>query len=149
MRALIDASVLLRFPLPSMNPARAVDVIVQAALDEVFQLLQPPELSVELADKLATDPYFLSRVDPERVRVLAVVLSEVASTLPPYDAPFPTWTRDPDDDYLLAYALRYGADFLVTGDRDLLDLGEAFAPLRIVDPGEFVRELRARGLLDE
>lgn len=149
LRALIDASVLLRLPLPSSNPARAVDLIVQAALASVFELLQPPELNVEVANKLATNPYFVSRVDPQRVRILAVALEVVATPLPPYGGPFPTLTRDPDDDCLLAYALRDGADFLVTGDRDLLDLGEAFAPLRIVDPGEFVRELRARGLLDE
>ena len=66
MRALVDASVLLRFPLPSRNPARAVDLI---------------------------------------------------------------------------------ADFLVTGDRDLLALAPAYDPPRIVIPGAFVSELRARGLV--
>ena len=73
---------------------------------------------------------------------------QLLGLLAPFAPPFPPRTRDPKDDYLLAYALRDGADVLVTGDRDLLDSGDVFAPLRIVDPGEFVRELGARGLID-
>ena len=44
--------------------------------------------------------------------------------------------RDPDDQWILASALAGEADVLVTGDRDLLELGEA-APPRIVDPRGF------------
>jgi uncharacterized protein len=44
--------------------------------------------------------------------------------------------RDPDDRWVLASAVEGGADVLVTGDRDLLDLGGR-APLSIVDPRGF------------
>lgn len=44
--------------------------------------------------------------------------------------------RDPDDRWVLASAVAGAADVLVTGDRDLLDLGE-LAPLPIVDPRGF------------
>ena len=44
--------------------------------------------------------------------------------------------RDPDDRWVLASAVEGGADVLVTGDRDLLDLGGG-APLPIVDPRGF------------
>lgn len=44
--------------------------------------------------------------------------------------------RDPDDRWVLASAVAGAADVLVTGDRDLLDLGER-APLPIVDPRGF------------
>jgi uncharacterized protein len=44
--------------------------------------------------------------------------------------------RDPDDKWILASALAANADVLVTGDRDLLDLGPD-APLRILDPRGF------------
>jgi putative PIN family toxin of toxin-antitoxin system len=41
--------------------------------------------------------------------------------------------RDPDDDAILACARAAGADYLVTGDADLLELG-AFEEIRIVTP---------------
>ena len=44
--------------------------------------------------------------------------------------------RDPDDAWVLASAAAGVADVLVTGDRDLLDLGKR-APLPIVDPRGF------------
>lgn len=44
--------------------------------------------------------------------------------------------RDPDDDAILACALEAGADYLVTGDVDLLEL-KIFKGIRIVTPREF------------
>ena len=44
--------------------------------------------------------------------------------------------RDPDDDSILACALEAGADYLVTGDVDLLEL-KIFKGIRIVSPREF------------
>lgn len=44
--------------------------------------------------------------------------------------------RDPDDKWILASALAAKVDVLVTGDRDLLDLGPN-APIRILDPRGF------------
>lgn len=49
--------------------------------------------------------------------------------------------RDPDDRWVLGSALAANADILVTGDRDLLDLGSR-APLRILDPRGFWSLLR-------
>lgn len=48
-------------------------------------------------------------------------------------------SRDPDDDYLVALAVDAEADALVTGDRDLLDLGDP--PIRILTPAETLAEL--------
>jgi putative PIN family toxin of toxin-antitoxin system len=49
--------------------------------------------------------------------------------------------RDPDDRWVLASALSAKVDVLVTGDRDLLELGRN-APLRILDPRGFWNLLR-------
>jgi putative PIN family toxin of toxin-antitoxin system len=49
-------------------------------------------------------------------------------------------SRDPKDDPFLAGALAGGADYLVTNDRDLLDLGKPFG-VAIVTPVEFLRVL--------
>ena len=44
--------------------------------------------------------------------------------------------RDPDDLGILAEALAAGADLLVTGDHDLLDIAE-LSPVRILSPRHF------------
>ena len=46
-----------------------------------------------------------------------------------------TATRDVDDDYLVALARSYGADYIVTGDNDLLDWGEQQPP--VITPAAF------------
>jgi uncharacterized protein len=50
-------------------------------------------------------------------------------------------SRDPKDDPFLAGALAGGAEYLVTNDRDLLDLGSPFG-IAIVTPVQFLRILR-------
>lgn len=49
--------------------------------------------------------------------------------------------RDPDDAWVLASAVAGGADLLVTGDRDLLDIASV-AQLRIVNPRDCWEALR-------
>jgi putative PIN family toxin of toxin-antitoxin system len=51
---------------------------------------------------------------------------------PPVDAPI----RDPDDVPVVSFALAVGADVLVTGDRDLLDVASEL-PLAVVLPRAF------------
>lgn len=102
-----------------------------------------------MVDKVEIDPYLKARTTPERARVFLEALVGIGGLLPPLSAPSPVLTRDPKDDYLLAYAIRDRADVLVTGDEDLLALAPSIATPRIVDPGAFVRELRARGLIDQ
>ena len=45
-------------------------------------------------------------------------------------------SKDPDDDRVLECALAFKADFIVTGDKHLLQIG-GFRGIKIVTPGEF------------
>lgn len=49
-------------------------------------------------------------------------------------------SRDAADDPFLACAIASQAKYIVTSDRDLLDLGKPFG-IRIVTPAEFIREI--------
>jgi len=54
-----------------------------------------------------------------------------------------TESRDPDDNLLLATALAGRADYLLTNDRDLLDLPMEFQaklPFLILPPWAFIKE---------
>jgi putative PIN family toxin of toxin-antitoxin system len=48
--------------------------------------------------------------------------------------------RDPKDDMLLECCIEAKADFLVTGDADLLNIADLPFNLRIVAPSEFLKE---------
>jgi predicted nucleic acid-binding protein len=58
-------------------------------------------------------------------------------------------TRDPDDDYIAGVAYQGGADVIVSGDKDLLDLPDRAIKdamggvlARILSPREFLEDLR-------
>ncbi len=60
-------------------------------------------------------------------------------------------SRDPADDKFLAAAVEGKAEYVVTGDKDLLVL-KAYRRVEIVTPGRFVRILareRSKGPLDQ
>ncbi|MFT3779848.1 MAG: putative toxin-antitoxin system toxin component, PIN family [Ottowia sp.] len=56
--------------------------------------------------------------------------------------PIPPTCRDPDDDAVLACALAADADFIVSGDKDLLTLGH-FQRIPIVTAAQALARLRA------
>ena len=49
-------------------------------------------------------------------------------------------SRDPDDDAILAAAVERCADYIVTGDQDLLAIGD-YQSTRIVTPRAFLQRL--------
>lgn len=55
----------------------------------------------------------------------------------------PRTARDPRDDHILACAVEGHADYIVSGDDDLLSLGR-HADIPIVRPGTYVRVLEER-----
>ena len=51
----------------------------------------------------------------------------------------PRISPDPDDDYLIALARAAGADYIVSGDSDLLDLTDPHPP--VLTPRQFLNVL--------
>lgn len=84
----------------------------------------------------------LDRVLSGRFRVPAGTVSDILAllhsfeTVPKPAAPPAVRVRDADDAWVLASALAASADVLVTGDKDLLSIGD-LPGLRIVDPRGF------------
>lgn len=144
MRALLDANILLRTLLPSTNPTRAVALILEAGLTGRYTLLLTPELLAEVIDKAQSKPYLAARIGRERAQAFTGLLKQRGELLPNLIGQFPPVGCDPDDDYLLSYAVAGRADYLVSSDDDLLSLGQINS-VRIVSPGQFVHILRQEG----
>lgn len=142
MRVLLDTNILISYLLSPKNSVIAR--VVEAGILGSFDLLLPEDLLDELAAKVRTKDYLAERIAPEEVRELVDILSEVCLSIPRITARIPAVTRDPKDDCLLAYALVGQADYLVTGDRDLLVLGQVedtkivtardFAEVNVIHP---------------
>jgi len=115
MRAVIDTNVIVSALFWGGLPGRVVD----HAASGRFQAVTSVELLVELEDVLAED----FAVPPERVDLIlrdVLSFSEVIAPVEEIEAP----VRDRGDVKVVACAVAGRADFIVTGDRDLLALGE-------------------------
>lgn len=135
LRAVLDTNVFLRGLL---NPhSRCGRLLNEFALN--YQLVTAPEVVREVLEvlqrpKLRAKFPQLRRLDLEEM----LALFEQAEVAEP--ATVPAVCRDPDEDKFLACAAVGGAHFLVTEDRDLLDLG-THGEVRIVKPAEFLEVL--------
>ncbi len=76
------------------------------------------------------------RLSPEALDSVAAVLDR-CERAPASPEPSPVAVRDPDDARILADAIAVGVQILVTGDKDLLDIGEE-SPIPILSPRAFL-----------
>jgi uncharacterized protein len=136
MRALLDANVLISYLLTPAGDSPVVRIVEAGVLGR-YTLLLPDALLRELGAAVAAKPYLVAgRIGRDDMRALEKVLTSVAEVIPAIQGPIPEVTRDRSDDYLLAYAVVSEADYLVTGDRDLLTI-ERIESVRIVTPRDF------------
>lgn len=135
MRIVLDTNVLYAARISRSGvPAR----VVQLGLARRYDLIVSPQLVAEVAESLARKK---SGLRPEEVDDYVLQLSRQTLVEDPRDPG--RWSRDPDDDYLVALALAAQAAALVTGDRDLLHMIDP--PLPVLTPRAFLDELEAPG----
>ncbi|HKG24059.1 MAG TPA: putative toxin-antitoxin system toxin component, PIN family [Thermomicrobiales bacterium] len=114
---------------------------VEAGFAGVFSLIVPHPLLTELSRKVGEKPYLTARYAPEDLAHLFFLILKVGLVIPPFEEPVPSLSRDQQDDYLIAYARIADADFVVTGDKDLLVLRSLIDRPVILTPTAFVQEL--------
>ncbi|HEY0296263.1 MAG TPA: putative toxin-antitoxin system toxin component, PIN family [Bordetella sp.] len=130
-RAVIDTNVLISAALsPRSAPAQIVDCLLQHAT-----LVFSRETFEELETRLWR-PKFDRYLDMDRRRLLLHDFAAAARwvDLPP--TPRPEYSRDPDDDVFLHTALHGKAEWLVSGDKDLLELPPADWGFEILSPAQ-------------
>lgn len=139
VRALLDANIFISYLL-GPDAQGTIQRVVAAAFSGRFTILVSEGLLDELRNNVASKSYLADRLSLEDLEVLAGALQDVSETIPAIRSAIPAVCRDPKDDYLLAYAVVGQADYLVTGDHDLLALGEV-EQLKIVSPADFLEIL--------
>ena len=143
LRVLLDTNVFVSYLLDPAGRGVA-SRLVRAVLSGVFILLVPDHLLDELVEVVARKSYLAARIDravlDNLLRLMTIHAERIVLSSPP---PAPI-TRDPDDDYLVFAATVGQADYLVTGDDDLLTLA-GMAPIAIISPAAFVQVLESGG----
>lgn len=142
MRILIDANVYLSYllnPLGHGSATRVVNLVGEGR----FELIFPVDTEIEMRRITTTKKYLRERISEIQLETLIIALRDVAVPLDAASRPVPISSRDPNDTFLLEIAFAGNADYLVSGDRDLLVLSPFIRYPRIVTPVEFLEELRA------
>ena len=134
MNVLIDTNVLLSAALRDRLPER---VVLHVEGRAEFRWLVTPEILTEYTEDLRRPKFGLDEETLQRWAGL-LALRTVNVVSPPTAPDFP---RDPKDAPFLAAALAARADFLSTGDKDLLEAKDVVVT-RIVTVAEFSSEFQ-------
>jgi len=107
-----------------LTPAGLARRVVKAGIAGTFEYALCPKLLGEI-DDVTRRPHIASALIDTQDFVADV---QSGTRIEP-DPSEPPLSRDPEDDYLVALALAIGADHLVTGDADLLELDHPLVPI--------------------
>ncbi len=146
MKVIIDANVIISYLL-TFRTSDTIPLVVEWCMVQPGQLIVPKELIQEVTDVVARKPYLRVRIPLDRLNLVLERLLAIAEVPSPLHE-FGSYSLDAKDDYLIAYGLIQQADYLITGDANLLALRRVHT-LTIVDPGEFYRLLQQQGLLGD
>jgi putative PIN family toxin of toxin-antitoxin system len=135
MRVILDTNILLSGIL---SPLGAPAKLLYAWERKIFTLVACDALIAEFRD-VAGRPFFRARLRASVAELLAAGLRDFSFYC--RDLPPGPIAPDPKDSYLLAMAEAGQADFLVTGDKELLSL-RRHKSTRIITPAAMIEILR-------
>jgi len=136
MRAVIDTGIFVSALIRSRG---TIGSILRALRDGRFTAIYTTEILVEIIDVLGRDKFRVKyHIEPEDVSALIHLIRLRGELVIPNQKV--TACRDPKDNKFLEAALAGGADCIVSGDADLLDI-ESFEAIPILRPAEFLARL--------
>jgi putative PIN family toxin of toxin-antitoxin system len=136
LRVVIDTNLLVSYAL-------AKGEILSRLIDHwergTFVYLTSPPIVEELKEVLQR-PYLRAKMAADPQPLIDIVEADTEQM--PGELSLKGICRDPKDDIFISCAVEGNADYIVTGDKDLLDLGE-YQGVKIIRAREFVIVLDA------
>ena len=132
VRVVVDTNVLVSALINHGKPRKLV-----LKLLEEHTVILSRQMLAELADVLAREKFNVKSSQADRFLASLVRKSKIV----PASSRFKVITEDPDDDVVLNTAYKGKADYIVTGDRHLLNLKE-FKMTQIVQVTRMLEILR-------
>lgn len=134
-KVIFDANIYLSFFLTQGDTIAA---IFDAWQNNMFEVYASPEIITEVK-RVFLYPKLQKYLTKNDVNKLSYLLDRIVVKI--YPSEKMDFSRDPDDAIYLEAAFACKADYLVTGDRDLLDL-KIYREIRIFTPKEFLEEIK-------
>lgn len=119
-----------------LNPKGNVAKILQAVFQQKITLVVSEHQLLELQNVLIYSGKFDKRFSRAAIENYIDIIESVSLPVDISDVTLPVSCRDADDDYLLATLLVSGAEYLITGDKDLIVLHEHYKA--IITPTDFI-----------
>lgn len=141
IKALFDTNVLVSGFASFKHPTRAPAQLLHAWRAELFELCISEHIIVEFKKTLERH-YFKSRLNPEDINEAIILLSEECTVVSLTDRVRGVATH-PEDDLLISAAISGKVDYLVTGDKSLLNkVGNSYQGVIFTIPGDFLKILK-------
>lgn len=142
IRVVIDANIFISYLLVADDRSATIVRLFESISSGRYQLVRSDRLIAEMRKSVDQKPKLRNRISHESLEELISLIEE--ESIPSYPNPEAeplTILRDRKDNYLLEMANDANADFLVTGDRDLLDIRDQLTSPKIVTAREFLELL--------
>lgn len=138
LRIIVDTNLWISFLI-----GRRLQILLDVLDNPWFELVTTPRLTQEILS-VAKRPKFQQYFGDKQIQELEYWLTEKATEVEIGEVH--VHCRDPKDDYLLQLAINAKAIYLVSGDDDLLSLGEVQG-CRIMTIAQFQEEIALLNLL--
>jgi putative PIN family toxin of toxin-antitoxin system len=132
MRVVLDTNILISGVLHIGKPSKILDLALQNRIEIVASV----QIIDEFKEVIARDKFRLSSEEQEIFTNFIIRLCRIVAV----KSIFKVVKDDPDDDVIVRTAYDSKVDYIVSGDRHILDLG-AFAGIKIVRASELLKIL--------
>lgn len=140
MKVILDANIYISYLL-SPEPHKTIPQVVEACVGKELELIVTEELLDDIREGVEDSKSLKAHISEQAVNDLITTLTSYTDSLPAIETT--AYSRDVKDDYLLAQSIVHDVTYLVTGDEDLLTLGQVEG-VKIITPAQFLHELEKK-----